>query len=502
MDYKDYINQLTVSDEVKRENYHKLKQCEKDVPGDGCASVEPAPKAEGTMRAVAKPGKRLAVAAAAFACAAAIAVTATVLPLSLGNMSGGNANLLSAAAKAEEFTYNEFKEQSYKDIQAGANAFAYDFSALAYSDFGKSDNLAVSPVSVYMALSIAAECAAGQTREEIVNALGVPYDTLKRDFEKLYRSLIAERTTQNGGLISKLSLTNSLWLNSGIESFSAKDLCVKSLSENYYCHSYSADFTNDNENANLALKQFVKKQTNNLINRDFNISNSASFILMNTLYLKDLWNYEGRDLTFTPGKYDFKATDGAVKSLKLLRSYYTLGRSYESRTFTHYYALTSTGYKIKFILPKEGYSVADVFTAENIEEVNTIDTYNAYDHENLLRYHTRCLFPEFKASFDKNVRSILEEKFGVSLMFDAARSDFGSISDLPHYCSEVRHVTSLKVDRKGIEGAAVTVEPMSGAPGPDEYTDVYEDFVIDGAFGYMITDRYDTVIFAGVINSV
>jgi hypothetical protein len=60
----------------------------------------------------------------------------------------------------------------------------------------------------------------------------------------------------------------------------------------------------------------------------------------------------------------------------------------------------------------------------------------------------------------------------------------------------------LEVNRKGIEGAAVTIIPGAGAPGPDEYEDVYVDFLVNKAFGFILTDPYNTIIFAGVIYSI
>jgi hypothetical protein len=58
------------------------------------------------------------------------------------------------------------------------------------------------------------------------------------------------------------------------------------------------------------------------------------------------------------------------------------------------------------------------------------------------------------------------------------------------------------VDRRGIEGAAVTYIPMAGAPGPGEYERVYLDFIVDRAFGFVITDRNDITLFSGVVNEI
>ena len=70
------------------------------------------------------------------------------------------------------------------------------------------------------------------------------------------------------------------------------------------------------------------------------------------------------------------------------------------------------------------------------------------------------------------------------------------------YCNEVRHIADLTVNKKGIEGAAVTYIPGAGAAGPDEYTEVYEDFTVDKSFGFIITDYQNIALFSGVVNKV
>ena len=48
----------------------------------------------------------------------------------------------------------------------------------------------------------------------------------------------------------------------------------------------------------------------------------------------------------------------------------------------------------------------------------------------------------------------------------------------------------------------MTVLPKAGAPGPDEYTIVYKDFVVDKSFGFVLTDLFDTTLFTGVVVDV
>ena len=57
------------------------------------------------------------------------------------------------------------------------------------------------------------------------------------------------------------------------------------------------------------------------------------------------------------------------------------------------------------------------------------------------------------------------------------------------------------MNKKGIEGAAVTYMAACGNAGPGEYTTVYEDFVVNKEFGFILTYS-DSVVFSGVITNI
>ena len=42
----------------------------------------------------------------------------------------------------------------------------------------------------------------------------------------------------------------------------------------------------------------------------------------------------------------------------------------------------------------------------------------------------------------------------------------------------------------------------AGAVGPDEYTDVYETFVVDQEFGFILTNYNGDVIFSGAVTNI
>ena len=412
----------------------------------------------------------------------------------------GKSSVLGTAATAQPLSHAQNINPAFCSFKSGVEDFSARFAAATYS--GK--NYAVSPVSVYMALALAAACADGQTKTEILDALGTDGNSLAADVSLLYRSLNYEYSVYDSydgkKLTGMIKLGNSVWVNSGT---SVKQSCIDELAEQFFCDSYSADFSGDNKAANQAVRDFVSEQTKGLIDKDFELDTSTLFALINTLYLKDVWRSLGEDLPMTnPMTFSGKNKD---KTVKFLSGYYNNGRALVTEEYSAFYTATAHGNKIKFIVPNDGYTIDQVFTAENIFTVNTYAFGdNAVDHDNKLRYHTHCLFPEYKAKFDDDVAPVLKKDFGIKQLFDANACNLSLLTDNRAFCSKVRHVTDLTVNKKGIEGAAVTVEQMagSGMPGVDEYEDVYLTFTVDRSFGFIITNSYDTTLFSGVVTDL
>ena len=202
----------------------------------------------------------------------------------------------------------------------------------------------------------------------------------------------------------------------------------------------------------------------------------------------------------------FTANDGSVKTTELLQGHYNAGKAAEFDTFTTFYTRTFDGYKIKFMLPKDDCSIEQVFTAENIAAANSVTDYGDYDAAENVRYETRVLFPEYKCKYDEDIKGILQNKFDIDLLFKdhvnyVNGCDFSTLSNESCYCEKIRHVTDLTVNRKGIEGAAVTILGMDADSAPDP-TLVKSDFIVNKSFGFIITDWQNVTLFSGVVNNI
>ena len=409
---------------------------------------------------------------------------------------------LALAAKAMEVKHSDSKQEGYEGFIDKLDAFAAKLTYEVYADSNKQSNICISPVSVYMALALATECANGETRDEILNAVGVTYDEVKNFTKVLYafsnREFYYTNMLNNKKILAFEELANSIWVD---KNTTLKEDGINNLANNFNCDLFSVNFkTSEGEKA---INAYIKEKTHGIIDSDIDLSPETLITLINTFYLKEVWNEDGDELKFTDKAYDFKNADGSVKNTKLLQGYYFNGNIYEGEGYTSFYTRTDHGFDIKFIVPTDGHTIEEIFTSENIYNINNLGDYGYIDEENKLLHHTRVFFPEYRASFDGDLAEILKNDFCINKLFDFEQCDFSNVTDEQLACDGVIHKCIIDVNDKGIEGAAVTVMPMAGAAGPLEgYEEVYHDYIVDRAFGFVITDSYGAVLFSGVVNSV
>lgn len=389
--------------------------------------------------------------------------------------------------------------EEYNNFIRAVGEFSTDLSEKVYLRYNeKYDRLAISPISIYMALAMMTGVALEEVQDELVNLLGIPYDMIVEYTKYLYSSLNREQKADMGGITHSIQLSNSVWLNDNVEH---KDDGIELLRNAFYTDSYAVPFTIDNESANKAVKDYICRNTKGLINKDYNFDQYTLFLLINTLYLKDAWDIFGDPLPYTQNTYDFKNQNGTTKSMKLLKGDYFRGAVQQGDGFEYFYTSTSHRVKLYFIKPTFK-SLDEIYNKDNLDTILSDDDYNYINEDLKEEYYTRCLFPEFDASFDENLSSLFSEDYGVSKMFRETIANFDKVTDEICYIKQMTHQTKLIVDKKGIEGAAVTISAAGGTGLPSEtYKKIYYDFIINQSFGFMMTID-NVVLFSGVVNNI
>ena len=405
------------------------------------------------------------------------------------------------AAESDAPDYELLRNSDYLAFLEKLSAFSSEITEGVFSTVGINQNFCISPMSVYMALALVVEASSGETRQEILDALGLSYDEVSTFTKELYsfrnRKYAYKNSYGNDVVSAYEMLSNSIWLDEGL---AYNQTGVNNLVSNYYCSIYEASF--ENGTAKKMINQYVEYKTNGVLKGDLQFSRNTDFAIINTLYLKEIWNELGKNLVSTLEYYDFINSDSSETSLQLLKGNYAKGRVYETEDYSTFFTQTEHGYKLHFIIPTEETTLAEIFNAETISEILAIDDYGYIDHENKLVHNTRLLFPKFDASFGGNIADILTEKFGINALFDEEKCDFSNLLSEKASCSSIIHKARLKVDANGIEGGAVTVVQGATSPFPTEYKEVYHSFNILEAFGFVLVDQYGTVLFSGVINNI
>lgn len=355
----------------------------------------------------------------------------------------------------------------------------------ALSDFGlellqnarqAEENTLVSPLSVSLALSMAANGAQGDTLEQFQQVLGdgLPLESINA----ASRALMAVYSDGLGGS-TQCSMANSLWVDPEgqvREDFIGK--CTGIFDAQVFQGDLSAPgIVGD---LNSWVSQHTNKMIPQIISQPFDENTAA--LLVNALYLKNTWANEFDPLNTYPR--DFTHEDGSVQRMDYLNHF--------SQSFPYLTSETCEGAILPyddgrlgfFVLMPKLYPDASDFDAwlDSLEgEALSQLIFSGKEAEFI------CLsLPKFEEAWCGELQDVLPD-MGLEHAFHPDTADFSLLGDSPYgyYLSRVIHAAKIEVNEKGTEAAAATVvEPSSGSAAPVDGVTL----VFDRPFLYGIVD--------------
>lgn len=420
--------------------------------------------------------------------------------ISLPSFTVNNFPGVSQLRKAKDLSTQTFTYASeYNEFAKKMNAFSARMSeVLVKQNYRKDKNFVVSPYSIELCLGLAIRCADGETRQEMLDAIGVDYETFNKHYLAYFSRHNYEINNYSNNPKSYSIPTNSIWIQDGMK---LKETGLDALQNDYACDSFYADFYKNNSVANEAIKNFIHDKTNGFLAPDLGLDEDTMFVLMNTIYLKDLWT-DCHTLTLRPleGKYQFKNASGSLSQKQLVGSDHFDGKVIEQEDYSAFYIKTQNNIRITFIKPNENKSIDDVFIKENINYLLE-DHYVNIDDEKKEKYKTCCAFPEFEASADIDLMETFINDFDVKKLFSVG-CDFSNITDASTFVAVFKHIAKIGVDKEGFEAAAVTYMAVPMMGGFDEnYKTIYDEFVLNKEFGYVVSYHND-IMFSGVVTNI
>ncbi len=374
------------------------------------------------------------------------------------------------------------KRERLEQNADGMTAFYADTMAALLKD-GDGKNRVYSPLTLYMALGVLAETAAGDSRQQILNLLGQENLAALRDktnalWEGLYRD--DELVTCRFG--------NSLWLRQDDKATYRQDT-LDALAQQYYAAAYRGEM--GSEEYNSVLRDWLNDHTGGLLSQQVEsvkLNPNTALALVSTLHFRGIWMdefEEFRDVVFHGYDGD---TIHSMMYRELSDSYFWGDHFLCAR-------VTMKEMPSMYVfLPNEGESVESLLDDPQVLAVIQDD-----DYANKEDAWVRLTMPRFDITSDLDLKESLS-RLGVTDVFDAEKADFSGI--LAEQGGEVtldrvRHATRVAVDEKGVTAAAFVEMEYGMGGGPDANI----DFVVDRPFLFIITGA-DTLLFAGVVENL
>lgn len=365
-----------------------------------------------------------------------------------------------------------------KGFVQGVDTFGFKTASMLYST---DSNLALSPVSIELALAMTRTGAAGDTAKEMAKALGL--DGLSDDQIKAACKSLMWRANTGG-----MKAANSIWVD---EKYPFSKDFISGCTDNFMADVMPLIIPG----AMTSINKWASDNTNGKIDKIINqeLDSSTKMVLCNALYFLGDWEtpFEAKD------SHDgqFTAPSGAETTSFMHAEY---GADYYSNDK---FAMLSLPFKSKdgegkyamaFILPKDGVDLKSLLSSL---DANTFSEAVA----GLASHPVNISMPKFKFSYYTSLVDTLK-----SLGMKAAFSDGADFSgmtggDNDLLISDVLHKCYIRVDEKGAEAAAVTSVIMKTTAVMQ--TEQPIEFNADKPFVFAIYSTEDgTVAFAGAVN--
>jgi len=345
------------------------------------------------------------------------------------------------------------------------------------------ENIAISPLSLNMALAMVWNGANGETKQAIQQAMGMgdyQQSEVNDYFKKLREAFVKTDPTV------KLAIANSIWSRQGFPVKSS----FYDINKNYYqAEVKEVDFTSPN--TLKQINQWCSDNTNGLIKEIIKeIPSDMMMYLINALYFKGEWANQ-----FDPSatrETAFTKENGSSVQVKMMNQDITLPYYQDETLSSVSMPFGNNAFSMVFILPNENVSFAAM--------VNQLKQpgYFARCTSGYGSADVNLYIPIFKIDYDILLNKTLQQ-LGMGVAFSDF-ADFSGISDIPLCISFVKQKVSVSIDEKGGEAAAVTVVGMITTSFPSNPPKV--TFRADRPFLFAIRENSTgVVLFMGKIGN-
>ena len=386
--------------------------------------------------------------------------------------------------RREAWWQSIFERRQYYGSGASLQSFFEDSISTFLSDCGN-ETVVYSPLNVYMALAMLAECGAGNTRQQILDLFNVEsIEALRTQVHSVWKANYSD-----DGLVTSL-LANSVWMNQDI---SYREDAIQNLVKYHFASAYQGKMGSNGYNQ--ALRQWLNDQTGGLLKNQIDhieLTPDTVLALYSTIYFEAFFVSKFREEQTTQKK--FYSPMGATSCDYMIGTDYSASYYWGEKFTAASKSLQGSG-DIIFILPDQGVSVQELL--KDVEALSLVAN-TGYSWTNERSVIVNFEIPKFKVSSNLDLVEKLKA-LGVTDCFDAGTADFSPLSGKNGiYVSSVRHGATVTLHEEGVLGAAYTELIMGGGMPPEEEV----DFILNRPFIFVIRGADHLPLFVGVVNQI
>ena len=384
---------------------------------------------------------------------------------------------------AYDAAYTEYREALQKLGKFDAAPDGGAVTAFAERTLGgifrDSESRVYSPISLYAALAMLTEMTDGDTKQQVMDLLGVAdSETLRQTVRDLWMSVYLD----DGQSVCRLA--NGAFLRENAE---VKQAAVDALADWYYASTYRVPM--GTAEADEAIASWLNQNTGGLLSEEtgsIRTDGNDLLRLYNTIYYKSGWQDAFKS---SQTKQDtFTAADGTEQTADFMHrtesGSYLRGDGYTAAPRYLRYG------RMVFVLPDEGVTPESLLQRQGFLAELTGD-YNAAE--------LVWSVPKFDVKSSTELNEVLQG-LGVTEAFDMTKADFAPLTDNGAFLSSAMQAARVKIDEEGVEAAAYT-ELVCADSAMMEVPPTVE-MELDRPFLFVIFDNNNVPLFVGTVNTM
>lgn len=341
------------------------------------------------------------------------------------------------------------------------------------------ENVIISPASFNYAFSMLMNGANGDTRTQIIDALG--YDSVDIDeLNEMNRKLIEQLCRLDSKVT--MSFANSMWAKADVL---VNPDFISTLSVDYDAELWTIDdatFVADvngwcSDKTNGKVSEFLKEG-----------EDIPDFALFNALYFKGVWNQGCKFDSKYTREGVFNDAGGTRSMVKFMNNNKKLPYN-ESETMQKCeLPFGNTSFSAAFILPKEGVTLSQAI--DNLSNGEWDQLKESYPNITV-----DLSLPKYKIENEIDFEDLLAD-LGLEGIF-SKDADFSNITPSNVKINCVKQKIIFEINEEGAEAASVTGITGAGSAMPQKVT-----MTFDRPFIYVVYEQSTgTILFAGCVNS-